>query len=138
MGTGTAVLDGRIGLFTGGAVGNRGKNFEIELAAGKERSAFGAHIVPAVDDLFMDNAGDLTDLHRHRPDAGQLIFRRHIGQRLDHMGNNAELMHGFAKVSFRPEAMLRRLPCRLPFWQIPGRYGSTDSAFAPVPQPFPC
>ena len=93
VGTGAAVLDGGVGFFAGTAVGDSGESFEDQFAAGEKGAFFSAHVIPAVEDLFVDDSGDLPDFQSNRTDAGQLIVCRHIGQGLDHMSYNSKFMH---------------------------------------------
>ena len=93
MGAGAAVLNGGIGFSAGAAVGDGGDGFEDQPAAGEDRAAFGAHVIPAVKDLFVNNTGNLTDFQYNRTDARQFIFRRHIGQGFHNVGNNSKFVH---------------------------------------------
>ena len=91
-----AVLHRGVGAAAVLAQGNGGQRLDGEARAVQQLRS-GRRPVPAVLQISMHHAGDLTQLQRHRGDAAQLVLPPNLLDAVDDMEYDPKLMHRLSR-----------------------------------------
>ena len=88
IGTGLAILDGRVLFFAVLAVGDRLDRFDFQSATAQKIRAV-CIPVPTIDELVVYDCRHFADLHDDFLDFGRLVFERDVAHHIGNVKNYA-------------------------------------------------